>query len=171
MGKCVPILLTVMISLLLPAAAQAQRTTNGLTQDEIDRGCYARGQNKFCPTAPKSRRPHDLPYTELLNRRWGLHIPGGVYQTEDWVNYTRTTHISPGTGLLGALEVRDNGTYTWDTEDGERLNGRWDATNATAIVLHNGFRSVDWKVKLDSRELWVYTGRNLSEQFRGQPMK
>ncbi|MTV48361.1 hypothetical protein GJ688_05115 [Heliobacillus mobilis] len=82
-------------------------------------------------------------------KEWKLNVGGGTTIIPG-VSYD-TQITSAGTGTVGTLVIRSDGTYTWNTSSGV-INGDWKATGegtevgSHPIILLNGELGRDYKV-------------------------
>ncbi|WCK54272.1 hypothetical protein PP175_23780 [Aneurinibacillus sp. Ricciae_BoGa-3] len=90
---------------------------------------------------------------------FNLYVPGAVSTTDDYVNHTRTTTISPGSGKLKSwLTINANGTYVWNSSwDKKVIKGKWKKGDADyPVILLNAQEHKNWKIGIDKRKNQVY---------------
>ncbi|MZP31385.1 hypothetical protein GTO91_16925 [Heliobacterium undosum] len=82
-------------------------------------------------------------------KEWRLNVQGGAYVTHE-ADYD-VLHTSAGTGKIGTLVIRSDGTYTWNTSSGV-IEGAWQKSGegtgvgSYPIILLKGELGRDYKV-------------------------
>ncbi len=91
-----------------------------------------------------ARRPGRIALGEFMGA-WQMDVPGSYSVVDDHINHVRITRIAHGSGTVGTLVIRQNGTYTWN---GKRGTWRETADDVNPITLYNGPDGHDWQVSI-----------------------